>query len=64
MIFRYRDFYGCSATISVRPDKTARLIIYDSHGWMIVNKEYYSLRGARIAMGRYSDSWYSRRDVV
>ena len=59
MTKRYRDFYGASASIRVNGDGTAKLTAYDGHGRMMVSKEYNSFRGARIALGRLSDSWHT-----
>ena len=53
----YRDFYGASASIRVKGDGTAKLIVRDGWGRMMVRKEYNTFKGARIAMGRLSDSW-------
>lgn len=53
----FRDFYGCTASLRTRFDGTAKLVIKTYLGGMVLRKEYDTERGARIALGQYSDSW-------
>ena len=62
MAKHFKDFYGCSATIWVNYDGSAHLVIYNRQE-MIVDKYYNSFRGAKIAMGKYSDGWYELKGV-
>jgi len=55
---RYRDFYGCYATLSEYRDGSARLVIYEPRGKVFHDKCYRSFRGARIAMGKLGDCWH------
>lgn len=54
----YRDFYGCTADLCkmLYSDET-RLTVRDPSGRVIKRKYYSSWRGAKIALGRMSDSW-------
>lgn len=51
----YKDFYGSTASITVRKDGTAKLVM--SYGSKRESKVYNTERGARIAMGKSSDGW-------
>ena len=54
----FHDFYGCEAHIWEQDDGTANLVIYSGHSChavMIHDKFYNSFRGARIALGIFSD---------
>ena len=53
----YKDAYGCTASIQPRRDGTARLIIRDPIGRIVVRRPYVSDKGARIAMGKFGDEW-------
>lgn len=53
----FHDVYGCGASLTVHRDRTATLIIRTQRGALILRRTYGSERGARIAMGMYSDSW-------
>ena len=54
----YRDAYGCTASLIQYIDReTTRLSICDAHGDLIHRKEYKTWRGARIALGKWGDSW-------
>lgn len=53
----YHDFYGCHACLRVNKDGTARLTVRTSSGKLIHAKNYKSRKGARIAMGRMSETW-------
>lgn len=56
-IATYRDFYGSTARIRVDKVGQAKLHICNSYGQTVINKIYSSIRGAKIALGRYSDDW-------
>ena len=56
----YRDLYGCHACIRRSKSGAARLTIRNSNGKLILAKDYTSYRGAKIAMGRFSDCWIVR----
>lgn len=51
----YKDFYGGTASISEYPNGKARLTVQGN--WGGFSKRYDSTRGARIALGKWSDSW-------
>lgn len=53
----YKDFYGCTASITVARDGRAKLVMRTAGGKLIARGEYKTERGARIAMGRSSDGW-------
>lgn len=53
----YRDFYGCTASVMVHRDNTATLTICTGQGNRILRRTYDTVRGAKIAMGQYSDTW-------
>ena len=57
MIKRFHDFYGCHATIIRRRNQTYDLVIRISNGTLLHKKNYETYRGARIAMGKWSDCW-------
>ncbi len=52
----YRDFYGCTASIT-KVEDGFRLRVSLPNGRCRMSKVYSTERGARIAMGRLSDSW-------
>lgn len=54
----YRDAYGCTASIEHRKSGTAKLIIRDPIGRVVVKRPYVSDNGARIAMGKFGDCWH------
>ena len=54
---RFKDFYGCTASIAPTIGAQARLKEFLGNGRLIHNKTYNTERGARIAMGRMSDCW-------
>ena len=56
----YKDFYGCHACIRKYNNGSTRLTIRNSSGKLCFAKNYATYRGAKIAMGRYSDSWYRK----
>ena len=56
----YRDFYGCTACIRKAKSGGARLTVRTPGGELFHAKDYNTYRGAKIAMGRMSESW-SRR---
>lgn len=53
----FRDFYGCTASITVMRDGRAKLVVRTPGGKLVTRGEYKTERGARIAMGRSSDGW-------
>ena len=53
----YRDFYGGSASIARTQAGLYRLRVRGASGALEINRTYNTFRGARIAMGRYSDGW-------
>lgn len=53
----YKDFYGGTASIARTKAGLFRLRICGADGRRELTKEYGTFRGARIAMGRYSDGW-------
>lgn len=57
MIERFCDFYGCRATIIRKRDHTYDLFIRLGTGALLHKKNYATRRGARIAMGKWSDCW-------
>ncbi|KAF5039120.1 hypothetical protein DSECCO2_547320 [anaerobic digester metagenome] len=54
---RFKDFYGCTASISKTKSGQYRLKISLPHGFVQINKVYPTERGARNVMGRYSEYW-------
>lgn len=57
MIERFRDFYGCRATIIRRRNQTYSLFIRRGDGKLLCRSNYATYKGARIAMGTWSDCW-------
>lgn len=55
-IFRYRDFYGSTATIKVG-SCSATLTVRAGGNTIIKAKPYKSFKGAKIALGKLSDAW-------
>ena len=53
----YKDFYGCAASLRLNEDGKAHLTVTTPGGKLIHKKSYNSKRGARIAMGKLSESW-------
>lgn len=53
---RFRDFYGNSAYIRLFRNGSCRLTIYVA-GKLVKRKDYKSERGARIALGKFGDSF-------
>lgn len=53
---RYRDCYGATARIRTSKSGGARLTVYSGTKLMHA-KDYATYRGAKIAMGRMSDTW-------
>ncbi len=54
----FKDFYGSVATIKPRRDGRVVLKVRTSNGRTIINKEYDTERGARIAMGKCTDGGF------
>lgn len=57
----YRDFYGCTASIRTRYNGNVELVIRTGLGGLVLRREYDTERGARIAMGQYSDCWTEQK---
>lgn len=54
----FRDLYGCTADLCTFYDgHTTRLTVRDPYGTIVKRKTYSTWRGAKIAMGKMSDSW-------
>jgi len=53
----FKDFYGCTATITDQNDGKVRLVMKTASGRTITRKSYTTYRGARVAMSRSSDGW-------
>ena len=51
----YEDFYGCTASILRRTSGECLLTIRIPQGDIIHSKTYRTYRGAKIALGIYSD---------
>ena len=50
----YRDFYGCTASISQMRNGKFKLRVFAGK---TITKTYETFRGARSAMARMSDGW-------
>lgn len=57
MIERFKDFYGCHATIIRKRNGTYSLLIRSHTGKRLFKNSYETYKGARIAMGKWSDCW-------
>ena len=57
MIERFKDFYGCKATIIRTRKQQYRLVIRSDIGKLLYQKTYETYKGARIGMGKWSDCW-------
>jgi hypothetical protein len=57
MTKKFKDFYGCTATITDQTDGKVRLIMKTASGRTIIRKSYTTYKGARSAMSRSSDGW-------
>ena len=55
----YRDSYGCTASIMTKKNNPdfAELVVRNQYGKLIQKKQYRSLKGAKIALGKLSDGW-------
>ena len=53
--YYYRDFYGCTASIHLRRDKSCLLTMRLPNGDLYCQKTYSTWRGARIALGKMSE---------
>ena len=54
--YKYKDLYDGYATLTVWDDGIAHLVIC-VRSELQLDKVYKSFRGARIAMGHWSDTW-------
>lgn len=57
MIERFKDFYGCRATIIRKRDQTYNLVIRMGNGKLLYRSNYKTYKGARIGMSKWSDCW-------
>lgn len=64
MRYDYVDFYGCRATITVYPNGSAEMQVYTPDGHKFLDRSYKNFRGARSALGRYSDGTAKMTDSV
>ena len=53
----YRDFYGCTASITTHWDGSAKLVIRTSQGILFLNRTYNTERGAQTALGKNGSCW-------
>lgn len=53
----YRDFYGCTASITTRSNGSAKLVIRTSQGILFLNRTYDTERGAQTALGKNGSCW-------
>lgn len=53
----YRDFYGCTASITTNWDGSAKLVIRTSQGILFLNRTYNTELGAKVAMGKNGTCW-------
>lgn len=53
----FKSIYGGTASIRLNRDGSATLKIANGYGKFVFGKCYGSERGAKIAMGKYSDEW-------
>ena len=53
---RYKDFNGDMAYLRIFNNGSCRLTVY-SGGKFVFGKDYKSERGAKIALGKYGDSF-------
>lgn len=51
----YKDFYGNTASIRLNADGSADLTVYAGGGFF--KQHYKTLKGAKIALSKWSDSW-------
>jgi len=56
----FRSIYGATASIQTHRDGTATLTVF--FGGKRTRKTYNTERGARIALGRWSDDWAERKE--
>ena len=57
MLERFKDFYGCRASIIRRRNQTYTLFFRLGTGKLLYRGNYKTYKGARIAMGKWSDCW-------
>ena len=53
----YKSFTGCTASVRQTRSGTVVLTARNPYGKLFHKKEYSSLRGAMIALGRIGDDW-------
>lgn len=54
----YKDFYGCTASITQHSTGESTLVIRSSAGKTIKKSKHKTLNAARSAMYRTSDGWH------
>ena len=54
---RFKDFYGCGASITPTSAGEFRLVIRTQGGGKVADKQYPTERGALCAMRRSGDAW-------
>lgn len=54
----YKDFYGCTGRLATTPAGKIRMTIRTAQGKLVVQKDYSTRKGARIAMGMFGDCWH------
>lgn len=59
--YYFRNFYGSTASILVNRDGRSLLTIRYPNGSLMHSKTYKTERGARIALGMWSDSWSTQK---
>ena len=55
----FKSIYGASASIQTHRDGTATLVVFC--GGKRYRKTYNTERGARIALGKWSDDWTEKK---
>ena len=53
--YYYEDFYGCTASIAVRPNGTCLLTMRLPRGNLYCQKTYSTRHGAMIALGKMTE---------
>lgn len=55
----FKSFYGATASIRIHRDGTATLTVFC--GGKRYRKTYNTERGARVALGKWSDDWTEQK---
>lgn len=53
----FRNFYGSTASIRILRPGAVRLTVRSGQGRKILSRDYGTYQGARIALGKFGDSW-------